>query len=184
MASMNPILIAVLPALAALAGVAITAVVSHITQRSARENALQIERLRIDEAQGENAHNRELTALADVHKSLSRVARDCSKSRLVALLDARTTLQAYDPLYFQACTEFDSARFLVAVHVPSLVKDVEAIYSQMNIFWGNARGALIDQASGTPMATSGSFAKACGAADDVNALCRGAKNLLLVQVTL
>lgn len=155
------------------------ALLQYRSQLRSDANLLQMERLRIAEARRDRLAAAQLQSLAKIHAALSMVATQFSRSKLVAMLDGKTPVEIFDAQYFQQCEQFDRMLSLVAADANHILRQVKAIRGQMNHFWGNARGALLDRAQGTAMMQSGPHTRAVAAGIAIPILCQQAQNLLV-----
>lgn len=132
----------IVAASAALFGVALTSFVQSRTQRSNQQFQyyLEIERREIEKREKERVAA--LDRLATAHRQLSIVGREFSLTTLDIIWRADMKDLEYDQRYLSVCQEVDELRAIAGLYEPSIAEDVEKIYSQMNIFWGNFKNVL------------------------------------------
>lgn len=136
------ILTSIVAASSALFGVALTSFVQSRTQRSNQQfqYALETERRESEKAEKEKALA--LDRLATAHRQLSIIGREFSLTTLDIIWSADMKDLEYDQRYLGVCQEVDELRAIVGLYETSLAEDVEKIYGQMNIFWGNFKNVL------------------------------------------
>ena len=133
----------------ALLGVAVNSSVQLRTLRSNQQFQLALETSKQElEASKRRSDLREkekalaLERLAQAHRLLSTIGREFSLTSLDIIWRAEMKDSEYDQRYLSICEEVDELRVIAGLHESSISEDVEKLYGQMNIFWGNFKNVL------------------------------------------
>jgi hypothetical protein len=132
----------IVAALSALFGVALTSFVQSRTQRNNQQFQYALERERREREKAEKERALALDRLATAHRQLSVIGREFSLTTLDIIWRADMKDLEYDQRYLGVCQEVDELRAIADLYETSLAEDVEKIYGQMNIFWGNFKNVL------------------------------------------
>ncbi|WP_162730872.1 hypothetical protein [Achromobacter xylosoxidans] len=138
----STILAAIVAGASALLGVALTAYAqsrSQVIERNTRL-ALDRERRRSEWLDADRAEA--LARLERAHRLVSIIDRECSATILNIQWSAGTTAAEYNQRYLALCAEVDELRSIADLYEPDLMNDVDAIYGQMNMFWGSHKNIL------------------------------------------
>lgn len=136
------ILTSIVAASSALFGVALTSFVQSRTHRSNQQFQYSLENERRETEKQEKERALALDRLATAHRQLSIIGREFSLTSLDIIWRADMKDLEYDQRYLSVCQQVDELRAIAGLHELSLAEDVEKIYSQMNIFWGNFKNVL------------------------------------------
>lgn len=126
----------------ALSGVALTSFVQSRTQRSNQQFQYALEAEKRESEKAEKERMLALDRLAIAHRQLSIIGREFSLTTLDIIWRADMKDLEYDQRYLSMCQEVDELRYIACLYEPSLASDVEKVYGQMNIFWGNFKNVL------------------------------------------
>ena len=132
----------IVAASSALFGVALTSFVQSRTQRSNQQFQYALEREKRESERAEKERALALDRLATAHRQLSIIGREFSLTTLDIIWRADMKDLEYDQRYLSVCHEVDELRAIAGLYETSLTDDVEKIYGQMNIFWGNFKNVL------------------------------------------
>lgn len=132
----------IVAASSALFGVALTSFVQSRTQQRNQnfQHALETEKRKNEKVEKEKYLA--LDRLATAHQLLSIIGREFSLTTLDIIWRADMKELEYDQRYLSACREVDELRAIAGLYETSLAEDVEKIYAEMNVFWGNFKNVL------------------------------------------
>lgn len=83
-----------------------------------------------------------LERLAKAHKLLSTIGREFSLTNFDILWRGDMKDSEYDQRYLSFCAEVDELRVIAGLFETTVSDEVEHLYGQMNIFWGNFMNVL------------------------------------------
>lgn len=132
----------IVAASSALFGVALTSFVQSRTQQNNQQFQYALERGKRESEKAEKERALALDRLATAHRQLSIIGREFSPTTLDIIWRADMKDLEYDQRYLSLCQEVDELRAIAGLYETSLAEDVEKIYGQMNIFWGNFKNLL------------------------------------------
>lgn len=138
----TPILTSIVAALSALFGVALSSLFQLRTQRINQQFQLALEASKRESEGRERERALALERLAKAHRQLSVIDREFSLTSLDIIWRAEMMDSEYDQRYLSICHEVDELRVIAGLHEASLNEDVEKMFGQMNIFWGNFKNVL------------------------------------------
>src|SRR5262249_40218796 len=131
------ILTSIVAGSSALLGVALSSVLQVRTQRNNHHFQLSLEASKRESDLREKEKLLALERLTRVHRQLSVIGREFSLTSLDIIWRAEMKDSEYDQHYLSVCEQVDELRVIVGLYETSLSEDVEKLYSQMNVFWGN-----------------------------------------------
>lgn len=133
----------------ALLGVALNSSIQLRTLRSNQQFQLALEtsKQELEASKRESDHREKETVLAlerlsKAHRLLSAIGREFSLTSLDIIWRAEMKDSEYDQRYLSICEEVDELRVIAGLYETSLSDDVEKLYGQMNIFWGEFKNVL------------------------------------------
>lgn len=80
--------------------------------------------------------------LLEAHKAISKIAREFSITTLDIVSRSQMTEHEYDKRYMESCQALDEVRAICDLYLAEVSEPLEAIYGQMNLFWGNFKEVL------------------------------------------
>lgn len=175
----STILAAIVAGASALLGVALTAYAQSRSQVIDRDTRLALDGAR-RRSELLNAHRAEaLARLERAHRLVNIIDREFSLTILNIQWSAGTTAAEYNQRYLAICAEVDELRSIADLYEPDLIDDVDAIYGQMNMFWGGHKNILALTSQGKKVDHNSDFlARAYEAANKVGNLARRLKSQL------
>ena len=178
----DTLITAVIAALSAVFGAGIAAYFGNRAQAENNRTLIAIEEMKLHHQNLANIRSEKINSLKIIFKALNHTPREFSTSKVVSTLDSKIGLKEYDAQYFSEAEKLDEARFLAQIYAPQIVSDLEKIYSAMNIYWGNVRGAIINQQENIPESANPTLIQnAINSSKDIDSLARGAKNVITVD---
>ncbi len=126
----------------ALLGVTLTSIVNLRTLRQNQYFQFELEERKRYHEQAEKQKEEALQRLSAAHKALSFIKREFSATNLDITWRAKMSDSEYDQKYLSLCLEIDNLKVFAALYETNLTKDVEDIYKEMNVFWGNFKEVL------------------------------------------
>lgn len=144
----STILAAIVAGACTLLGVALTARVQLRAQINEQRFRAESDSMRQRGALHEQQSAAALARLEQAHRLLCVIERDCSLTGLNIKWTSGMTPAEYDQRYLALCAEADTLRAIADFHEPSLIEGVNALYGQMNMFWGNFKNMLDMTAQG------------------------------------
>lgn len=139
---MLSLLTALVAGASALLGVALNSSIQLRTLRSNQQFQLTLEASRRESDLREKEKTLALERLAKAHRLLSTIGREFSLTSLDIIWRAEMKDSEYDQRYLSVCDEVDELRVIADLYETSLSEDVEKLYGQMSIFWGNFKNVL------------------------------------------
>jgi hypothetical protein len=141
-APLNTLLTSLVAGASALLGVALNSSMQLRTQRTNQQfqSALEAEKRKSEIREKEKALA--LERLAKAHRLLSTIGREFSLTNLTIIWRAEMKDSEYDQRYLAYCEEVDELRVIAGLFETTISEDVEKLYGQMNIFWGNFMNVL------------------------------------------
>jgi hypothetical protein len=131
--------------IAALAVIGGAAAASFIQLKLARENnlmQLELQASRLDREMLKQELDAEQRRLIEVHRAVSHLSRQFSITALDIQWRAESTERDFDKHYMEVCESLDEVRAVSDLYIPTVSPQLEAMYGQMNIFWGNFKEML------------------------------------------
>ncbi|MBI4985546.1 MAG: hypothetical protein HZC24_09455 [Rhodocyclales bacterium] len=136
------ILTSIVAGSSALLGVALTSAIQSRTQRNNQQFQLALESSKRESDLREKERVLALERLAVAHRKLNIIGREFSLTSLDINWRAEMKDSEYDQRYLSVCENVDELRVIAGLYETSLIEDVEKMYGQMNIFWGNFKNVL------------------------------------------
>jgi hypothetical protein len=136
------ILTSIVAGSSALLGVALTSFIQFLTLKNNQEFQIALEASKRESELREKEKFLAFVRLAEAHRKLNIIGREFSLTSLNINWRAEMKDTEYDQRYLSVCEEVDELRVIISLYEPSLSEDVESLYGQMNIFWGNFNNIL------------------------------------------
>lgn len=127
----------IIAAASAVAGGGLVSITQLLSAKAAHLAQFRLEEVKSRAATTEKRSATIVNSYTEVHKILSRINREFSLTSLDIMWRAELSGSDYDQKYLASCESLDDARALIDLYFPEISEEVEKIYGQMNMFWGN-----------------------------------------------
>lgn len=169
----------VIAAASAIMGGGLVSIIQLRSAREAQSAQFYLESMKVKAAAEEKRTITVVASYTEIHKILSRIAREYSLTSLDIMWRAELSGSDYDQKYLMSCESLDGARAMVDLYFQGVSEVMEEIYGQMNVFWGSFKEIRDLTQSNEPYAKKEKFhAEAAAAALKISDYVSAAKSRL------
>jgi lysyl-tRNA synthetase class II len=136
------ILSAIVAAIAAIAGGGVAAAIQMRLARINNSAQLELQSHRLQEDLVRTELESLKRQIVETHKAVSHISRNFSITALDIHWRAGMQEETFDQHYMAISESMDEIRAVADLYLPSVSGHIEAMHSEMNIFWGNFKELL------------------------------------------